>query len=267
MLGTEQFNNSTGLIKNPIIRFFDTEQAISDTARIPKVIKAMSNNIDGLEVFCLRNAEIENEKESEISRYEFIKKTIEHDKPDFVVIDGIADLIYNYNDVIESQTMVNQLATLANENNCCIAVVMHQNKGKQDVNMKGHLGTMLFQKCSDVFQVEKIHNIFVVSHQVSRHRSCEDIVFQLDENAIPRDATIERQLQIEQLASERKNERLEKVKAIFGDDEKLTRNEMVKRIREQLKIGQSMAYNLVKNCLEDKIMNKQDEKYYTINFE
>ena len=237
----------------------------------------MSNNIDGLEVFCLRNAEIENEKESEISRYEFIKKTIEHDKPDFVVIDGIADLIYNYNDVIESQTMVNQLATLANENNCCIAVVMHQNKGKQDVNMKGHLGTMLFQKCSDVFQVEKIHNIFVVSHQVSRHRSCEDIVFRLDENAIPRDATIERQIQIEQLAKEReerkeqiktekRNEVKKKLQTIVQDGEQLTRQEMVKRVQSKLNLNKTQSYKLVKEALEDKIVKYGDKNQLTINF-
>ncbi len=80
---------------------------MSDTARIRKTIKAMTpqERHGDLDVYCLRNAEIDTDEDDNkrISRFDFIKHSIEHDHPDLVIIDGIADLIYNYNDVIESQ--------------------------------------------------------------------------------------------------------------------------------------------------------------------
>ena len=175
-----------------------------DTARIRKIIKAMTpeERHGDLEVYCLRNADIEVDEDDDerISRFDFIKHCIEDGSPDLVVIDGVADLIYNYNDVNESQEVVNKLAAIANEHNCCIVAVMHQNKGRQDKNMKGHLGTMLYQKCSDMFNVEKCGNIFVVSHPVSRHRSCEGIAFKLDANAVPMDAAADRRTALQSSA-------------------------------------------------------------------
>ncbi len=150
-LGSDTFTNCESLVKQGKVRFIDTEQAKNDTARILKTIRSMTpeDRHGDIEVSCLRDADIDTGNESDgISRYEFVQQTIEIEHPDLVIIDGIADLIYNYNDVFESQQMVNQLATLANKNNCCIVVVMHQNKGSHDKMMKGHIGTMLYQKCS-----------------------------------------------------------------------------------------------------------------------
>ena len=176
-LGCDQFANCRSLQAEGRVLFFDTEQAESDTARIHKTIDAMTpeSRHDDFKVFCLREAVIDTDTDEStaISRYDLICRAIEQERPDLVIIDGIADLIYNYNDVIESQDMVNKLAAVANKRNCCIVVVMHQNKGQKDRNMKGHLGTMLFQKCSDVFNVEKCGSVFVASHAVSRHRNCE----------------------------------------------------------------------------------------------
>ena len=199
-LGSDRFTGCRSRHTSGKVIFFDTEQAMSDTARIRKTIKAMTpeERHGDLDVYCLRNAGIYNEVDSdEISRFDFISQTIAHKLPDLVIIDGIADLIYNYNDVIESQKVVNKLAAIANEGNCCIIVVMHQNKGQHDRNMKGHLGTMLYQKCSDVFNVEKHGTIFEVSHSVSRHRQSDGLIFKLDDNAVPMDAAADRQRQLE----------------------------------------------------------------------
>ena len=247
-LGSDQFANCRSLIETRRVLFFDTEQARSDTARIRKTIDAMipENRQDDYEVSCLRDMAIDKdiEEKGTMSRFDFIKCCIEHDHPDLVVIDGIADLIYNYNDVVESQSIVNQLAAIANEHNCCIVVVMHQNKGQNDKNMKGHLGTMLFQKCSDVFNVEKCGSVFVASHAVSRHRNCEDIAFKLDANAVPMDAAADRQLQVESKLREML------ASAVPEDGTPVKRSEATKRLVENYPFKRAKAYHLLNDFIK-----------------
>ena len=252
-LGSGIYANCENLIKQGKVRFIDTEQARNDTSRILKTILAITpeERHDDIEVSCLRGADIATEDESdEISRYEFVRRTIEVEHPDLVIVDGIADLIYNYNDVIESQTMVNNLAALANEHNCCIVVVMHQNKGSHDKTMKGHIGTMLYQKCSDVFQVEKHGTLFVVSHPVSRHRQSEGLVFKLDENAIPMDATADRQLQVEI-----ENQQAESnLREMFGDlipedGTPVKRKDIVEGLAKNYGFKKFKCYDMVKSAI------------------
>ena len=252
-LGSDAFTNCENLLKQGKVRFIDTEQARNDTARILKTIHALTpeERHDDIEVSCLRGADIATEDESdEISRYEFVRRTIEVEHPDLVIVDGIADLIYNYNDVIESQTMVNNLAALANEHNCCIVVVMHQNKGSRDKTMKGHIGTMLYQKCSDVFQVEKHGNLFVVSHPVSRHRQSEGLVFKLDENAIPMDATADRQLQVEIENQQAESNLREKFGDLIPEDgTPVKRKDIVEGLAKNYGFKKFKCYDMVKSAI------------------
>ena len=253
-LGSREFGQCAALQPTGKVQFFDTEQAVSDTARIRKIIKAMTpeERHGDLEVYCLRNADIEVDEDDDerISRFDFIKHCIEDGSPDLVVIDGVADLIYNYNDVNESQEVVNKLAAIANEHNCCIVAVMHQNKGRQDKNMKGHLGTMLYQKCSDMFNVEKCGNIFVVSHPVSRHRSCEGIAFKLDANAVPMDAAADRQLQVEldrQLHESNLREMLSDL--VPEDGTPVKRKDVVNQLIKQFDLNKNKSYDALKEAI------------------
>ena len=254
-LGSRAFGQCTALQSTGKVQFFDTEQAVSDTARIRKTIKAMTpqERHGDLDVYCLRNAEIDTDEDDNkrISRFDFIKHSIEQDHPDLVIIDGIADLIYNYNDVNESNDMVSRLAAIANEHNCCIVVVMHQNKGQKDKNMKGHLGTMLFQKCSDVFNVEKCGSVFVVSHGVSRHRQCDDIAFKLDANAVPMDAFADRQLQVEMERQQAESKMREMLSGIVPEDGgPVKRSEVANYLVENYPFKRAKAYQVVNEQLK-----------------
>ena len=253
-LGSDKFRGCENLIKQGKVRFFDTEQARNDTARILKTIWAITpeDRHGDIEVSCLRDADIATEDSSEgISRYDFVKRTIEIEHPDLVIVDGIADLIYNYNDVIESQMMVTKLATLANKHNCCIVVVMHQNKSMQDKTMKGHIGTMLYQKCSDVFQVEKHGTIFQVSHPVSRHRQSVGLVFKLDENAIPTDGTADRQQQLENENKEAERKLREMLIDLIPEDgTPVKRSDIVDQLVENNPFKKAKAYNLLNQAIK-----------------
>ena len=269
-LGSRAFGQCTALQSTGKVQFFDTEQAVSDTARIRKTIKAMTDESrhSDLEVYCLRNAEIDTDEDDNkrISRFDFIKHSIEQDHPDLVIIDGIADLIYNYNDVNESNDMVSRLAAIANEHNCCIVVVMHQNKGQKDKNMKGHLGTMLFQKCSDVFNVEKCGSVFVVSHGVSRHRQCEDIAFKLDANAVPMDAFADRQLQVDMERQHAESNLREMFSGLIPEDgSPVKRKDIVEMLHKEYGMRKTNCYDLVKKAILTGIIVEIDRTKIKLN--
>ena len=265
-LGSDRFTGCRSRHTAGKVIFFDTEQAMSDTARIRKTIKAMTadDRHGDRAVYCLRNAGIDNEGDSDdISRFDFISQTITHNRPDLVIIDGIADLIYNYNDVIESQEVVNKLAAIANDNNCAIVVVMHQNKGARDKNMKGHLGTMLYQKCSDEFNVEKHGSLFAVTHTVSRHRQSEGLVFKLDESAVPMDAAADRLQQLKLKRRQGIAKFYEQISLCFGDaTTALKCSAIVKLIQENLGYANRKSYEMFHQAVELGVLKTNDNRHY-----
>ena len=254
-LGSRQFASCRSRMETGRVLFFDTEQAKSDTARIHKTIKAMTpeERHNDFRVACLREAAIDTDldQSATVSRFDLIKRAIVQEHPDMVIIDGIADLIYNYNDVIESQSIVNELAAVANKHNCVIVVVMHQNKGSYDKNMKGHLGTMLSQKCSDVFNVEKCGSVFVVSHTNSRHRQCGDICFKLDANAVPMDAVADRQLQVEMERQQSEARLREMLSSVVPEDgSPVKRSVIVDHIVENYPFKRAKAYQILNEAIQ-----------------
>ena len=266
-LGSERFTGCRTLFSQGKVSFYDTEQAKSDTSHIRKVIDAMTpeGRHHDYDVYCLNPMNIDRTGEDgdEITRYEFISQTIAHDKPDLVIIDGIADLLYNYNDVIESQRLVNRLAALANEHNCAMVVVMHQNKGLHDKNMKGHLGTMLNQKCSDVFSVEKCGGIFVVSNTISRHQPCGDFVFKLTADGVPEDGMADRKRQMEIKRQDERAKLREQISICFEDATvALKRSDIINLFKSKLGIGTTKAYEMFNAAVKAGVLSTNDNKHY-----
>ena len=269
-MGCDHFASCRSLMETGRALFFDTEQSESDTQRVQKTIDAMTPECrhDDYHVACLQSAPIDNEmhdQSSDLCRYDVIERAIEYEHPDLVIIDGIADLIYNYNDVIESQDIVNRLAAMANKHNCCIVVVMHQNKGSNDKNMKGHLGTMLYQKCSDMFSVEKHGNVFEVTHGPSRHRTCGGICFKLDANAVPMDAVADRQLQVELERQRNKAKLHDQISLCFEDrTAAYRRSDIVKAIQEQLGYGNRKSYEMFNDAVRLGVLKASDNRHFCL---
>jgi RecA-family ATPase len=69
-----------------------------------------------------------------------------------LIIDGIADLIYDTNDIRESANMVDDLRKWATERDIHIINVLHQNPSQSE-KMRGHLGTILTNKSETVIQI------------------------------------------------------------------------------------------------------------------
>ena len=108
--------------------------------------------------------------------------------PDFVVIDGICDLIADINDGVSVKPVVERLMQLAQEHQCCIVCAIHQNKGAEDRNPRGWMGTELNNKSFEVYSCELIKPdiIFSVEQTLSRRFRMERLFyFVVDETGMP----------------------------------------------------------------------------------
>ena len=172
------------------VMFIDTEQNEKNVARVARRIHAMAGidihkNSGRLLCYALRKMEMNK-------RWQFIQDRITEERPDFVIIDGIADLIADFNNIGESQEIIGKLMATSTEFNLSIIFVLHTNKSKDDSNMKGHLGTMAVQKCSDVFEVVKNVATFNVSVSECRNIPISEFSFILDNDGVPHPSTVEK---------------------------------------------------------------------------
>lgn len=186
------------------VLYFDTEQSKSNVANVQNRISELcgweKSRRERLAVFALRKLNLER-------RWQYIRKKIEQRKPDAVVIDGIADLIRDFNNVEESRTIIEEVSQAAEEFNCTIIFVLHTNKAKDDTNMKGHLGSVAVQKCSDVFEVGKdkcTAGLFNVKESENRNAEFPAFSFTLDADIVPRPM----QTTTPQTAAEKKRQEL-----------------------------------------------------------
>lgn len=133
--------------KDKII-YIDTEQSDYHILLILKRIKDIvsENKIDNLLMFNFDALDT-------LQRREYVKELI-YNTPDagLVVIDGIADIIFDTNDIRESSMMVSDLRKWSVENDVHIVNVIHQNPSENS-KMRGHLGTILTNKAETVIQI------------------------------------------------------------------------------------------------------------------
>lgn len=117
-------------------------------------------------------------------RYRLIKQAINILHPDAVFIDGIRDIIGNFNDNEESSSLVTDLMALAEEKNICIWNTLHMNprpKNDDESKMRGHLGTELGNKITDTLiciKHKQNGNVwFTVKQDDARGKDMEDWEF------------------------------------------------------------------------------------------
>ena len=160
---TEQSEQSTqDILKNRIFRMIDSSD-----------ISPQSSDISiPLDVFNVRSLHYEE-------RLRLFEVAIQKYRPDIALLDGVRDLLADINDGVKAQYIVEHLMKLAQETNCCIVCVLHQNKGAEDRNLRGWIGTELMNKAFEVYSCEKVkpENIFVVEQTHTRKYDLGELMF------------------------------------------------------------------------------------------
>lgn len=258
ILGAE-WGNLRGREHGCNVMYADTEQNTPNVARVGRRIHqlcgwSLAQKNARLTIFALRQMDMGK-------RWTFIEKKVNEKHPDCLIIDGIADLIADFNDISASNAIIGNLMQLSAKRNMAIIFILHTNKNKDDNNMKGHLGTLAVQKCSDVFAVEKVGDIFNVTETECRNLPMKDFSFSLDENGLP----VPEKTKQEERGEKQKNGTQIRLKNKFENIFDEATNEVItySDLREKLaaKSSKSTAERWIKRAEEEGIICAKNGGY------
>ena len=234
---------------------YDSEQALFHVQRSTKRIHRLLDwdeckNNSQLRVFALRELSPEQ-------RTEFVADTIARFKPDLVFIDGVRDLLHDFNNITESSDIVNLLMKLSSENDCHICCVLHENKG--DASLRGHAGTELMNKAETVISVSKPPdcNHSTVEPKVCRNLPFEKFHFIVNDNGLP------------QLCSPQiKPKAIDRTRTVFADilanNKTLSYADLKADVMLKCSVKERAAETRIKTALNDGIILKNTIGHYCL---
>ena len=168
------------------VLWVDTEQSQLHTRKVVERIHRLAGwnttrNNGLLHTLCLR--EIDPKQRADI-----LYMAIELYKPQLVVVDGISDLMYNTNDIEESDRILGRLMALSTDYNCHILCVLHTNPNSDKA--RGHIGSTLQRKAETVIFVHKVGECSVVEPQFCRNEEFEPFAFIINEEGLPQECDL-----------------------------------------------------------------------------
>ena len=112
-----------------------------------------------------------------------------HWKPQLIIVDGSADFVNSFNDEVECSELIHRFLCIVEENDCALVSLIHENKAADDLNAKGHLGSLLVQKSALVIEARKAGDLIKVCCSEARHKSMPDWYLTYDENGMLQDGS------------------------------------------------------------------------------
>lgn len=161
---------------------FDTEQGRFDAQKVfRRTLNMADTDNTCYHTFALR-------PHSYKERLEFIEWYLyeNSDSVGMVIIDGIADLCVDVNDIKEANELVQRIMRWTEDLGIHIVVVIHSNFGSDKPT--GHLGSFLEKKTETQIQLEvdeNNHNLVAVRCKRSRSYPFEEFYFEVNKDGIP----------------------------------------------------------------------------------
>ena len=161
--------------------YIDTEQAPAHVHKVARrILRSIGlptdRNHDQLVVAALRELTPDQRREATgeiLRRY----------KPDLLILDGVADLCNDPNDLHESEALTCELMRWSSEYDNHILCVLHSNPGGEKA--RGHLGSALLRKSETVMLVKADGDTSVVSPQYCRNEPFTEFAFQINASGLP----------------------------------------------------------------------------------
>lgn len=181
----------------PKVLYCDTEMEQLNTAKVLRRVHwllewDLKERSERFFVLWLREVPKTEKATANKERWRLIKNAIELVKPDIVFVDGLRDLVNDFNDNSESSAIVGEMMSLASQKQLCIWNVLHYNpkpSNDDESKMRGHLGTELGNKVSDTFVSTKKKDAgtgkvtFSVRQQDARGKDVDDWKFEVVDDA------------------------------------------------------------------------------------
>ena len=179
----------------PKVLYVDTEMEKLNSAKVLRRVHwlcgwDMKVPNERLNVLWMRTIEATSNEAAYQKRWRLVKLAIEVLSPDIVFIDGVRDIIGNFNDNDQSAQLVQELMAIAEKRGICIWNVLHLNPrpGNDDESkMRGHLGTELGNKVTDTIASIKHKDgngvTFTVKQLDARGKDMDDWKFEVSDQA------------------------------------------------------------------------------------
>ena len=169
------------LIEKPIILYCDTEQTMQGTIGVRERVCSLAGLTakqahSRFRLLMLRECTTADE------RWRKVLKAIYEIKPNVVFLDGLLDIVSDFNSNTLCQELLFKLMATASFYRISLWCILHQNPNT--TKMTGHAGSFLERKASDVFSVKKDTSgndpVFTVSHVKARGRDAKDWQFRIN---------------------------------------------------------------------------------------
>lgn len=269
-------DTNSKLAHDPVVLYCDTEQEIENTARVARRVHylcgwPMNEANPRFRVLWLRA------EESIEDRWGKIKQAIHEVRPTAIFLDGIRDVIADFNDPGQSAALITECMSIATKGDCCMWCVLHENPGSD--KMRGHLGTELGNKVTDTFVSTKKKTAegvtFTVKQQDARSKDVDDWTFEITDDAgglgIPRikDAVVITDVKAERfgnvLTEDEKKELSAVLRTLVNPPSSKKYTVLRDGLKKHLKVGTDKATYLMHVALELNILNTPVNGKYSYN--
>lgn len=175
------------------VLYIDTEMEEANTIAVKNRVmtlcgRPINEKADDFNIIMLREVpETIDAKGTKIAsstnRWRMTLKAIYEYRPTAVFIDGLLDVVKDFNDNKECQETIYKCMQVASHYGISVWCIVHQNPGGE--KLVGHLGSFLERKVTDVFQTKKEKNdktgdvTFTVSQKKARGRDVADWQFRV----------------------------------------------------------------------------------------
>lgn len=240
------------------VLWIDTEQASGHVARIGRRINriigaAENENNPNITILMLR------EYDPKIRKQVF-NGALEIFHPDFVMLDGVADLMDDPNNIEQSAEIQQLLMSSSKNYNCHIATVVHCNPGQEKA--RGHLGSNLMRKCETAVTIVAQGEISKVSFTKTRDKRPDDFAF-LVQNGMPELCKIP-------VVNSKDENTKEMFAELLSDGKAVTHGALSQRVMEyREKMGKRIQFDrakqIVNNAAKVGIISKNKANGYTLS--
>lgn len=176
-------------IPDPRVLYIDTEMEEANTIAMKNRVLTMTKrtigeSYDDFIVLMLREATSNEDKiKAATMRWRITLKAIYQYRPTVCFIDGLLDVVNDFNSNTECQELIYKCMQAATYYNISLWCLVHQNPGAD--KLVGHLGSMLERKVTDIFVTKKVKNdttgdaTFNVHQSKARGRDIPDWKFKV----------------------------------------------------------------------------------------
>lgn len=178
-----EYNGLKAHQANPVVLWVDAEMGDSETRKrmrlmVDKLGISEKTAYERLKVLSLKTI-----PKAKYMRLEALETAIKEVSPDLVVLDGIADMVKDFNQSDECFEVLERLGVIVERTGIALLTMIHENR--QDGNAKGHAGAACDQKAYELYAIRKEEYGSSVEYLDGRGAPCTGFKFAFDENGVP----------------------------------------------------------------------------------